>query len=82
MTWLREAINDGRTGKASSKRIIALLGASALSFATVILAFAAMYGEQSVADALWAVSTPLALLGGVNYVGGKLAEGKNAGPAA
>ena len=81
MSLLREAVNDGRTGKASSKRIIALMGAVSLSFATVILAVAAMLGDKDVANALWAVSTPLALLGGVNYVGGKLAEAQR-GPAA
>ena len=82
MNCLREAVNDGRTGKASSKRIIALMGATALSFATVILAVAAMFGGKDVADALWAVSTPLALLGGVNYVGGKLAEAQRDKPSA
>ena len=76
MTWLREAINDSRTGQASSKRIIALLGALALAFATVILAIAAVFG-QDVANALWAASGPLAALGGTNYVGGKLAEKRN-----
>ena len=73
MNWLRESISDGKNGTASSKRIISLMGAVALAFATVILAVAAVAG-QAVAEALWAVSTPLALLGGVNYVGGKLAE--------
>ena len=81
MTWLREAINDSKTGQASSKRIIAMLGAVALSFATVILAVAAVFG-QAVGESLWAVSTPLALLGGVNYVGGKLVEGQRANPGA
>jgi len=73
MNWLREAINDSKTGQASSKRIISLVGAIALSFATVILAVAAVFG-QDVAAALWASSGPLAALGGTNYVGGKLAE--------
>ena len=73
MNWLRGSISDSKTGQASSKRIISLMGAVALAFATVILAVAAVAG-QAVAEALWAVSTPLALLGGVNYVGGKLAE--------
>ena len=76
MTWMREAITDSRSGKASSKRIIALLGALALAFATVILAIAAVFG-QDVANALWAASGPLAALGGTNYVGGKLAEKRN-----
>ena len=74
--WLREAINDSKTGQASSKRIIALLGALALAFATVILAIAAVFG-QDVSGSLLSVSGPLAGLGGVNYVGGKLAEKRN-----
>lgn len=73
MTWLREAINDSKTGQASSKRIIALVAALSMSFATVILAIAAVFG-QDVANALFAVTGPLALLGGANYVGGQFAE--------
>ena len=69
--WLREAINDSKTGQASSKRIISLMGAVALAFATVILAVAAVAG-QAVAEALWAVSTPLALLGGVLLLNGAM----------
>ena len=77
MTWLREAVNDSKTGQASSKRIISLVAALSMSFATVILAAAAVCG-QDVADALFAVTGPLALLGGANYVGGKFMESRNA----
>lgn len=73
MTWLREAINDSTTGKASSKRVVALLGAFSMSAATVILAVASALGQE-VAAALWAVTIPLAGLGGYSYVNGKLAE--------
>lgn len=76
MSWLREAINDSKTGQASSKRIIALIAALSMSFATVILSVAAVAG-QDVANALFAVTGPLALLGGANYVGGKLVEARN-----
>jgi len=81
MNWIREAINDSRTGQASSKRIAMLAGAGSMSLAVIILSAASLFGYD-VAAALWAVTIPLAGLGGYSYVNGKLAEGKNAGPAA
>lgn len=80
MSWLRESVVDSRTGKVSSKRVAALMAALSMSFATVILSVAAVVG-QDVANALFAVTGPLALLGGANYVGGKFVENKNANPA-
>lgn len=73
MNWLREAINDSATGKASSKRIAMLAGAVSMSLAVVVLSVAAWFGYD-VADALWAVTVPLAGLGGASYVGGKAVE--------
>lgn len=76
MNWLREAISDGRTGKASSKRIAMLAGAMSMSAAVVILAIAAVFGHE-VAAALGAVCVPLAGLGGYSYVQGKAIEKGN-----
>ena len=73
MAWLREAINDSATNKASSKRIAMLSGASAMSVAVIVLSAAAWFGYD-VAAALWAVTVPLAGLGGYSYVNGKIAE--------
>ena len=73
MNWLREAINDSTTGKASSKRIAMLAGAAAMSLAVVVLSAASLFGFD-VAAALWAVTAPLAGLGGYSYVNGKIAE--------
>ncbi len=73
MNWLREAINDSATGKASSKRIAMLAGAAAMSLAVIVLSVAAWFGYD-VAAALWAVTVPLAGLGGYSYVNGKIAE--------
>ena len=74
MNWLREAINDSATGKASSKRIAMLAGAVSMSLAVVVLSAASLFGYD-VAAALWAVTVPLAGLGGYSYVNGKNAEG-------
>ena len=71
--WLREAINDSATGKASSKRIAMLAGAVSMSLAVVVLSAASLFGYD-VAAALWAVTVPLAGLGGYSYVNGKIAE--------
>ena len=73
MGWLREAINDSHTGKASSKRIAMLAGAASMSLAVVVLSAASLFGYD-VAAALWAVTVPLAGLGGYSYVNGKMAE--------
>ena len=73
MNWLREAINDSATGKASSKRIAMLAGAASMSLAVVVLSAASLFGYD-VAAALWAVTVPLAGLGGYSYVNGKMAE--------
>ena len=73
MNWLREAINDSTTGKASSKRIAMLSGAVSMSLAVVVLSAASLFGYD-VAAALWAVTVPLAGLGGYSYVNGKIAE--------
>ena len=73
MNWLREAINDSATGKASSKRIAMLAGAVSMSLAAVVLSAASLFGYD-VAAALWAVTVPLAGLGGYSYVNGKIAE--------
>ena len=73
MTWMREAITDSRSGKASSKRIAMLAGAASMSLAVVVLSAASLFGYD-VAAALWAVTVPLAGLGGYSYVNGKIAE--------
>ena len=73
MNWLREAINDSKTGAASSKRIAMLSGALSMSVAVIVLSVAAWFGYD-VAAALWAVTVPLAGLGGYSYVNGKIAE--------
>ena len=75
MNWLREAINDSATGKASSKRIAMLAGAASMSVAVLVLSAASLFGYD-VAAALWAVTVPLAGLGGYSYVNGKVAENK------
>ena len=73
MNWMREAINDSKTGTASSKRIAMLSGALSMSVAVIVLSVAAWFGYD-VAAALWAVTVPLAGLGGYSYVNGKIAE--------
>ena len=75
MNWLLESISDGKTGTASSKRIAMLSGAISMSIAVIVLSVAAWFGYD-VAAALWAVTVPLAGLGGYSYVNGKVAENK------
>lgn len=76
MTWLREAINDGKTGQASSKRVVMLLAGVAMSIAVIVLSVAAVFGHP-VAGELGAVSVPLAGMAGYSYVGGRQAEVRN-----
>lgn len=74
MTWLREAVSEP-SGKASSKRVIALVAAVALAFAVVVLALAAACGVD-VAVALGTVTVPLAGLGGYTYVNSRATQDK------
>lgn len=73
MRWLREAINDNRTGQASSKRVVMLMAGLAMSCAVIILSVAALFGYE-VAMALGAVCVPLAGMSGYSYVRGKAVE--------
>ena len=50
-----------------------LAGAVSMSLAVVVLSAASLFGYD-VAAALWAVTVPLAGLGGYSYVNGKIAE--------
>lgn len=77
--WLREAISDSRTGKATTKRIVMLIAAVAMSISIIILAVAALY-DNEVGLALASVATPLAGMAGYGYVRGKVAEGKRGDP--
>ena len=73
MKWIREAISDSQTGKASMKRVAMLIASIALATSLVILAAAAFVGRE-VALAMGAVAGPLAGLAGYGYVNGKTAE--------
>lgn len=73
MSWIREAISDSSSGRASSKRIAMLSGAVSMSITVILLGVAAMLG-YSVGVELGAVCVPLAGLGGYSYVQGKIAE--------
>lgn len=75
MNWLREAISDGTSGRASAKRLAMLIATLALALAVVILSVAGFIGRD-IAVALGAVAVPLAGLGGYGYVNGKSAEAK------
>lgn len=72
---LTQAMQDGRSGRGSSKRVNAVIATIAMSLAVVILAVGACLGKD-VSVALIGVSTTLAGLAGANYIGGKHIEGK------
>ena len=73
MNWLREAISDSRTNKASSKRVALVVGAFAMAVAVIVLAASSLLGH-AVAFELGAVCVPLAGLGGYSYTQGKATE--------
>ena len=70
---LNEAMQDGRSGRGSSKRVGLLIATCAMSLSLVILSIAALSGHE-VSMAMGAVAVPLAGLNGYSYVGGKMAE--------
>ena len=73
MGWLREAINDDKTQKASAKRVVVLMAGAAMAVSVVILSIAALLGHE-VSLSLGAVCVPLAGMSGYSYVRGKAAE--------
>lgn len=75
MNWLREAISDGRSGMASTKRIVMLMAGWSLSVSTLILAVAAYHGKD-VNSPLVVFGGALASLAGASYVWAKHIEAK------
>lgn len=77
MGILREAISDGRTGLASTKRIVMLLAGVSMALSTLALVAAVFLGHD-VSGPLVAFGTSLSALAGAGYVGGKGFEAKRA----
>lgn len=75
MSWLREAINDGRTGLASTKRVVMLVSGLTMSACTLLLTIAAFF-DVAVVPALSVFGGALSGLAGAGYVGGKFAEAR------
>lgn len=73
-TLLNEAMQDGRSGRGSSKRVAMLWAAFAMGVSLIILSVAAALVDRDLSLAIGAVTVPLAGLGGYTYVGGKQAE--------
>lgn len=70
MGLFRDIITQKSVSGASSKRFVLVVAGISLSLAVLILSGAALYGID-VASELWAVTTTLAALAGVSYVGKK-----------
>jgi hypothetical protein len=75
MNWLREAINDSKTGLASTKRINVLMAGATLSICTLILT-AIVYWRVEVVPALIVFGGSLSAMAGAGYVMGKGQEQK------
>jgi hypothetical protein len=74
--WAREAINNGATGLASSRRLGFLIATSALAASVLILSISFLFGHDT-SVALAAVSAPLAGMNGYAFVKGKPVDGKD-----
>ena len=68
--FMRDVMSYNPESGASAKRFVLIIAGVALSISTIILSSAAVYGVE-VASSLWAVTTALAGLAGVSYVGKK-----------
>ena len=73
--FLKEAVCDDRTGRASTTRIVMLISAVTLCLSTVWLAFAAFWMVELV-PALTAFGGSLALMAGSGYVSARAWQGK------
>ena len=70
MGLFKDIITQKSASGASSKRFVLVIAGISLSLAVLILSVAALY-DIDVASELWAVTTTLAALAGVSYVGKK-----------
>lgn len=70
MGLFKDIITQKSVSGASSKRFVLVIAGISLSLAVLILSGAAAY-DIDVAAELWAVTTTLAALAGVSYVGKK-----------
>ena len=73
MTWLREAINDSKSGLASSKRITMLMAALTLSISTLIQSVM-VFWRPEIVPSLTTFGLTLGAMAGSGYVFGKQAE--------
>ena len=70
MGLFKDIITQKSASGASSKRFVLVIAGISLSLAVLVLSAAAAY-DIDVAAELWAVTTTLAALAGVSYVGKK-----------
>lgn len=75
MTWLREAVSDGRSGRVSTKRVVMLAAGLSMSISTLALVVAVFIGWD-VSGPLVAFGTSLSAMAGAGYVGGKAFEAR------
>ena len=68
-----EAMQDGRSGRGSSKRVNTVIATLAMSASIILLAIGGMNGHE-VSLAITGVSASLAGMCGYSYVGGKQVE--------
>ena len=73
MTWLREAVTDGKSQGISSSRIVLLVSGLTLSVCTLILTVAAIW-QQALVPALTVFGGSLATMSGAGYVTTKWAS--------
>lgn len=76
---LAEFFQDGMTGRFSAKRLVLVLGGMSLSYCAIVLVHKVGPGVE-VSSELWAVTTPLAAMGGAGYILGKYVERKGQVP--
>lgn len=78
MSWLREAVCDNKTGRASSTRIVMLMSAVTLCLCTLWLTVAAFW-EVALVPALTVFGGSLATLATGGYVAARVWPGKDEG---
>lgn len=71
MSLFRDIITQRSISGASSKRFVLVIAGISLSLSVIILSAATALYDVDVAAELWAVTTTLAALAGVSYVGKK-----------
>jgi hypothetical protein len=74
--YLKEVINNGRTGKPSSSRFVMVASTLFMGVGLIIITIASCLGQE-ISEAIWAFTIPMSMMAGVSYSSVEISKIKN-----